>query len=588
MSKEYKRTDSEDFYVSEYHQSREHADSSRGEYFERCNEYWTGTNEYADDRKAASVTDGENAALKEKSQKRHKKLMRKMLYAVASAATVVAISRTMNEAYSNGGDSNGGDSKVKELIESDIYAYGDLNGDQRIDDVDMQLGLATELCCKYFWEEGGMLEDYFGITRPSDLEDRIIITADGTYRADGSQVSLGKYRYEINLGVDHTGNPVDVSGSVYALRSNTDILVYDGRDFYIRDLKSDAVSFNEKTDDDKAICVCSDFESAEKLKINGNGGGSYQNINPEDSNMFTVFLSNEKFVNKYNTYYNDSRLEDYFADREICTKLRIMNSQKTYVAINKEAGEGEPKRVPGINFDSSDSVCETGDNKYIEVFAGDDILHINPISGATGLTNTEITDVSLSTASQTDGIVLTKNSDEDYEIEFRSNDYDEATIEITYDDGTTSSLTIKRQTLVISYEYLMDDGEGVRTYNIFHGNEQSSTSVDYNYNEGQQIIIYATFYHPSNYTTESGDNNEVLNITDENGLVRIIEPKGYTAATNNTVATTDYIIDLVPAKEENPDGTWGKPLDNISLTPIRAFVGNGQGVYWDGKIRWYY
>lgn len=436
-----------------------------------------------------------------------------------------------------------------------------------------------------------MIDEHFEIFKPSDLEGRIVITEDGTYRAynaDGRQESLDKYNYQITLGDDSDGHPVEANGYVYALRSNTDILVYDGSNFYIRDLAVDAVSFNGRKGDDEAICVISDFKTVDNLKINGNGGGSYENINPDDSNVFTVFLWNEDFVKKFNTYYTGSGLEDFHSNREICTKLRIMKSGKTYIAVNKEEGEGEPKRVPGIHFDTSDSVCETGDNKYIEVFAGDDILHINPVSGATGLADTKITDVSLSEASQTDGIVLTKIAEDDYEIKFRTKDYHGATIDITYENGTTSSLTIKRQTLVISYQYLRDEGEGIRTYHLFHGNEESSTLVDYNYNKWQQIIIYATYYHPSNDTTAGEDNNALLCITDEKGTVRTIEPLKYTEATNDTVATTDYLIDFVPAKEKNPDGTWGKPLDRISLTPIHAYVGNEQGVYWDGKIKWNY
>lgn len=496
---------------------------------------------------------------------------------------------------------NEGDPKAKELIESDIYAYGDLNGDGAINIADVKQGLAAELCVKYFWEEGGMLDGYFGISEPGQVEERLNITNDGTYtakNASGGNEVLNKYKYEIALGSDHEGNPVEVTGNVYALRSNTDILVYDGRDFYIRDLKTDAVSFNGKTDDDKAICVCSDSWSVENLKINGNGGGNYQNINPEDSDMFTVFLSNEKFVDKYNNYYG-SRLENYFDDRDVCTKLRIMKPGKTYIAISKEAGEGEQKDVPGINFDSVDSICETGTDKYTEVFVGDDIIHINPVSSATGLANTEIASVSLAESSQTDGIKLTKITDEDYKLEFKSNYYDEATIEIVYEDGTASNLIIKRQALVISYMYLEDRGPGVNTFDF-----DSGATVDYDYFAGEQIIIYATYYHPSNYETVSGDNNAALYVTNEDGSVDIIRPLKHTAATNDTVATTDYFIAFTPAKEKLPDGSWGEPLDNISLSPINALVvnggfdndttfsgtqiGNGKGVYWDGTIKWNY
>lgn len=496
---------------------------------------------------------------------------------------------------------NEGDPKAKDLIENELFAYGDLNGDGTVNMDDIYDGFTSELCCRYFWEEGSILNGNFEITRPGDFGGRLEFGGAEAYTAldkDGNEVPLNKYPYVINLGVDHEGNPVQAEGYVYALGSNTDILVYDGRDFYIRDLKTDAVSFNDKTDDDKAICVCSDFESVENLKINGNGGGSYQNINPENSNMFTVFLSNEKFVEKYNSYYGGS-LENYFDDEDVCTKLRIMKPGKTYIAISKEAGEGEQKKVPGIDFDSVDSICETGVDKYTEVFLGDDIIHINPVSGATGLANTEIASVSLAESSQTDGIKLTKIADDDYKLEFKSNYYDEATIIVTYTNGTTSKLTIKRQALVISYLYLEDRGPGVSAF-VF----DSGATVNYDYFAGEQVIIYATYYHPSNYETASGDNSVALYVTNEDGSVDIITPLKHTAATADNVATTEYLIDLVPAKEKLPDGFWGEPLDNISLSPINALVvndgfdndttfggtqvGNGKGVYWDGEIVWNY
>ena len=578
MDKEYKGMGGDNFDVSEFHQPREQVDSSKKEFSEPCHEYYIGKNEFAQDIEETFVTDADK-----EDEKRHKRLVKKMAYVVASAATIVTVSQTP--------DSPKEESKAKVLIENDIYAYGDLNGDQRIDDVDMQLGLATELCQKYFWEEGGMLDETFGISKPSDLEERIVITADGTYpanQADGTQDALDQYTYQIRLGDDAEGNPVEATGHVYALRSNNDILVYDGSEFYIRDLATDKVAFNRSTGDDEAICVVADFKTVEDFKINGNGGGSYENINPADSSVFTVSLWNEDFVSKFKTYYTDSGLTDYHSNREVCTKLRMMKPNKTYVAIRKNADEGEPKRVPGIHFDTSDSICETGDNKYVEVFAGDDILHINPISGATGLTNTGIIDVSLSEASQAAGNVITKIADDDYEIKLGSKDYAGATVDITYADGTTRSLTIQQQTLAISYQYLGDQGEGVRTYNLLHGGDPSSTFVEYNYYDWQQVIIYATYYHPSNAATAGEDNNALLYVADENGSVRTIEPLKYTEATDDIVATTDYLIDFVPAKEQNPDGTWGKPLDYISLTPMHAYVGNEPGVYWDGIIRWNY
>ena len=69
------------------------------------------------------------------------------------------------------------------------------------------------------------------------------------------------------------------------------------------------------------------------------------------------------------------------------------------------------------------------------------------------------------------------------------------------------------------------------------------------------------------------------------------------------MATSDYIIGLVPSKKLNPDNTWGEPVDP-SLPSCNAIVvnggfadnttfggtqmGKGKGIYWDGVIEWNY
>lgn len=504
---------------------------------------------------------------------------------------------------------NEGDPKAKELIENELYAYGDLNGDGVVNLNDIESGLKTELCLRYFWENGGILDGNFEISGPYDLDDRLTFYAEEDYTAldnDGREISLKKYPYSIKLGSDHQGQPVDVQGYVYALRETTEILVFDGTNYFIRDLQKDGVDFDDINHSDAAICVSTDYE-ADKLKINGNGGGSYERMNPDTSNIYTVSLGNEKFVDMYNKYYkkdDSDKLADFYGGEiPVCGKLRIVNNAagNKYVALKKLFGEGEELNVPGISAQSIDSICDTGADKYTEVFVGDSILHIYPVSeGATGLTNTGISDVSLADDSQSDAVKITKKSDSDYQIEFLSNYYDEAKVVITFEDGTKKEFEIRRIALVISYMYLDYQNDN---FNILHGSQESETNVRYNYEAGEQIAIYATYYHPGNDKTVSGFENTSLYITYEDGTTKIIPRYKYTAAKNGSVATSDYIIGLVPSKKLNPDNTWGEPVDP-SLPSCNAIVvnggfadnttfggtqmGKGKGIYWDGVIEWNY
>ena len=502
---------------------------------------------------------------------------------------------------------NEGDPKAKDLIENELFAYGDLDGDSDVDTDDIYGGFTSELCCRYFWEDGSILDGQFEITRPDDFAGRLEFGNEEGYTAldkDGNSVQLKKYPYVINLGVDHEGNPVKAEGYVYALRKATEILVFDGYQYYIRDLLTDGVEF---INDDTTLCVSTDNFEVDKLKINGNGGGSYERMNPDDnSNIFTVSLNNEKFVRIYNDNYSNNlkNFRDAFGEESVCDKLRIIHNAEgnKYVALKKDDGEGEEYEVPGINTQSIDDICEAGEDRYTEVFVGDNILHIYPVAeGATGLTDTAITDVKVADPSMSDGVKITKVSDDNYKIEFLSNYYDEITLAITFEDGTSKDLEIRRIALVISYIYLMD---GEDQLNLLHGNIESETVVNYDYEAGEQILVYATYYHPTDDNTVNGADNTSLYITYEDGETKVLNKYKYTEAKNGCVATSDYIIGLIPAKEKNPDNTWGEPLDSVSMPECNAIVvnggfdnattfggtqlGSGSGVYWDGQINWNY
>lgn len=498
-----------------------------------------------------------------------------------------------------------GDPKAKDLIEDYIYAYSDWNGNGTTDGTDMKLGLATELCYKYFWEEGGLLDGKFEIDHPDRLQERISITPDGTYSvklANDSEGSYDKFTYSIDLGVDHEGNPVNVSGPVYALPSKDHVLISTGEGLYLRDTENDMIAFDKANTEDRAICVAAEFDKAE-VKINGNGAGSTQTINPEQDDIYCVSLFNEEVIRRYESYYHT--LPFGASDIESCRtdgKIRLIKPSKRYVVVN---AEGEDKKVPGINKEQIDNVCQAGseeEGKSAKVFVGNSALHITPMDGGTGVAVGDISNVELNDSTMSDGVVVTKENDDDYKVTFKSNYYSSVPLEITYANGETKQLTIDRIGLVIQYMYLEDRGEGINSFNLSHGGEGSDVSATYDYMNGQQIAVWATYYHPSNDRTTAGSDDLKLFLTYDDGTSKSLDKYAYRPATSTNVATTDFLIGFVPAKEKVGDGIWGEPLTQIQMKQFSALVmnagydsktdfggtqlGAGKGVFWNGKIEW--
>ena len=506
---------------------------------------------------------------------------------------------------------NEGDPRAKELIENYIYAYSDLTGDGNINDLDMKYGLATELCVKYFWEDGGTLDGYFDISKPYDIFNRIAITQEGTYSAtkdDGSIVNPNKYKYEINLGLDHDGQPVKVTGEVYALTNTDDVLIYTGNNFYIRNTQTDAKNFASVSgEQDMALCVCEDYDNS-KLVINGDGGGSTENINPEGDDVYCINLYKGFFIEKFNKYYgqedNATKQFNNLMNFGGTNKVRVVKKSKTYAVIR---GFGESKQVDGINEGQVDVVCQTGtaaDEKYTEIYIGNDSVHISPLNSGIGVDVTAITGVTLKDETMSNAVEIQKKS-EDYEVTFKSNFYNSVPLVISYSNGEKKEIRIDRIGLVIQSLFLIDDGR--ESMNLFHGGETSDVSVSYDYNAGQQIVIYATYYHPTNDSTKSGSDKLSLYVTKEDGTVITIsgEDSIYRHATGDKVATTDFIIGFMPAKEQLEDGSWlatdSVPKEYGAINAIvlndgfdsqESFggtqIGSGKGVYWDGHIEWNY
>lgn len=511
------------------------------------------------------------------------------------------------------GNEKEGSFHTRDLIQAELYAYSDLNNDSNIDETDMKIGLATELCSRFFWDEGGIIDDgVFDIYKPLDLFDpsdaansRIEVTSAGTITAkdkDGSDVSMNRFSYTINLGKTSEGTPVIANGYVYGLTDYNQILVYTGNAYFVRST-SDEVKFYEDEahpeNDDVAIAIKAAFNPND-IRIGGNGASQgAETINPEGDEVYCTYLSNEmgrpsggRFVDYYNRYYTSyTRLNGYTG----CCKLRIVNPTQTYVVVN---AEGETKDVYGINSNQVDRVSQTGAGKETEVFVGNSAIHIEAVND--DIANVvSISKVELKDSSMADGVVIAKVADDDFRVEFKSNFYDSVPLVITYANGSKKELTINRIGLVITSMYLMDNSS---TFNFFHGGEVGTASCSYDYSAGQTVIVYATYYHPTVDVT-GGDNNLSLFVTNDDGTTQIINKTAYTPASGGSVAMTDFVIAFRQGREILPDGNFGGNIDP-SMQGLHAIVlnsgfdnntsfsgtqvGSGKGVYWDGRIEWNY
>ena len=182
--------------------------------------------------------------------------------------------------------------------------------------------------------------------------------------------------------------------------------------------------------------------------------------------------------------------------------------------------------------------------------------------------------------------------------------------------NSNNVITIQRVGLVISYRYLMDSNNP-STDTIWYNCKSDTCSFNYDYMAGEQIIVYATYYHPSNDRTVMGSNDLSLYLKYDDGTSEILTHtdgshsfEGYHAENATDIATTSFIIGFVNSKYQEPDtGVWVGNITEqtfskaghrggFSATVLNSGynaagsyggtqVGSGAGVYWDGRISWY-
>lgn len=494
-----------------------------------------------------------------------------------------------------------------------LYVYGKLSDDMTEDEV--KTALASELYDRFIQID---MFGEFGLDRdPGRKEDaitnlagRIEITPSSDISVkdkNNDSVTIKKRTATVRWGMnEENGNPITSTLNVYEVPNNQSMLICTdfnnstgaGSTFYLRDTKQDEVDFSADGRADKAFLVLDNFSNV--------AIGAYGAVSDEI----------DKTPN-YITYQIGTRSDRSNLGIEFGGTVRVMKSSGNFVKIGES---GETKEVDGLNANGyqSDTVCETGSGREYRVYVGNDTVSLSSLNTAStglGAANATITDVAVKNANMADGVTITPNGS-GWDVKFKSNFYDSVPLTITYDGGVKKDLTIQRIGLVVKYKFLMvpegedrdADSTGYINYDCY-GPGNNGPEFKYNYQSGEQIMIYATYYHP---TKDSVGNNLKLIVTYGDGTEQVfdktnshfISTDGYRAG-GSGVATTSFIIDFIPAfRNQDPiDGTW---LDHITSTNYKrgfhalvvndgyddadsfggAQIGNGLGVYWDGNINW--
>lgn len=475
-----------------------------------------------------------------------------------------------------------GDKAIKEEVNNYLYAY---SGNED----DIKNKLARELYDRFI--RVAMFED-FGISNENELKDRITsFTADGTtnvIKQDGTEEGITKYTATVSWGVDrNSGEPVQSVIPVYVIDNDQILICTDFNEdngtcpdgtLYIRKQQTDEVDFSSTQDretDAGFLILAANYGNVV-------AGGNY--LNTEELNttgMYSFHASNDEGIN---------------------VDVRILKPGNDYIVIH---GSGEDKNVDGLGLNATptDTIWQTGNGCTARVYVGDYELTLKPIEGSI-ISNSNITDVKLLDESMRDGVEITSIGNNSYTIRFNSNFYSSVPIVITYEDGTTQNITIERIGLVIQYIYLEDQGGGPANgqIDIPCNNGNLVFTYDY-YGSQEQILVYATYYHPSHDNTNNAG-GVILHLDYDNGTERYISYNdnfwtggGYVGA-NTGVATTSFFIGFAPAHDQYGANIISQNIGGFHATVLNSGydnptnyggtqIGSGLGVYWDGQIEWY-
>ncbi len=504
---------------------------------------------------------------------------------------------------------NHGDRGILDESQNYLYAYSGVNGV-----LDPYEDLARELYCRFvsvpMYGNFGLEVGDVWIPEQAEaaergiqqLKERVFYTGD-TYSidvqmADGSVSQRPVEIIGVNWGFDNEGKEIVGYYDVITLGDPEEIIIKTSAEnptYYSRSAFTDQVPFTSDEGDCFPAIVIFDAPIGDGALIGGNGCDV--TLTGSDAGLIAVDLNTPEWMKA-------ATGADYG------TKIRFLSSGESYIAV---AGSGETKAYGGLGENGvvTDKIFTTGENAEARVYIGESTVYLEPL--VVGPVADGIASVELKDPSQKEGVEIDASNLDKVKLTFKSNFYDSVPLTITYKSGKKKDITILRIGVVLSYRYLggaTDFDEGEREDFLWSdARPDDKVSFKYNYFQGQQVLVYAIYYHPSNDLTASGGDDLYLNVEYDDGHKEIIPHYAYIPENDNAVGVSWFLIGYAPAKHfdgnvwigDITEQTYVNKYGNaggLSMTVLNAGyndnttfggtqVGAGKGVHWDGKITWY-
>ena len=507
-----------------------------------------------------------------------------------------------------------------------IYAYAnlDFDSDGYKTGEDIKFALAEELLVKFRGSYGmfGLYGDYGGerdeiwdkaFTDAIEFSKRINIDFteyDIIYakNAKNENEPITRYTATVNWGYAEDHSLISDTVYVYILNQPEQILICtdfdddkgEGKSYYIRFAFGDKQklvgneegSWDDVDEDYIANVIIGSFSN-----VVAGGHGVTQYTKNVDTDLYTFQTVSYSYMKHYEE--NEWRVLDFD------TFVKIFNTSKLYFAT---ASEGEPCKYDFVSHDATnnaaDKIWEAGGQYPVKLFIHDNILHIMPLNGNSGV-GKALKDVRLLDQIPAAAITINNENTEDIVITFNSNFYDTVNFELIYADGDTGTFTVEREGIIIQYTGLNDNNlideirdQGHNWLDLY--GENNGNDLYYSYDcEAENFVVMATYYHSS---SEQGKDNLSLIVTYDDGSTEIIssvdeehEFSGYrSGADYNAVDTTTFIIGFMKAdgtdftfKKGDHEGGFSVQVVNAGYNDSKSFggalAGSGKGKYWDGN-----
>jgi hypothetical protein len=166
----------------------------------------------------------------------------------------------------------------------------------------------------------------------------------------------------------------------------------------------------------------------------------------------------------------------------------VIQDDALCVRVSAKSGESEQKTIQW-DLNRYTNLTEGNDTSYV-FFGNDEFILSLPPNGIGGAESLEIEEEDFG------GYYIEENEDGTYSVNFRSDFYDDITVDLKINGSEERQIRIRRVGVNIA-DYMWD-GIGPKNATVSHGT-QNGTLIDYN--DGKYYRIYATYYIPDRDVT---------------------------------------------------------------------------------------